>query len=258
MSGTLYGLGVGPGDPELITLKAHRLLKSCSVVAYPAPDTGPSFARRIAAAYFDEGKTEYPIVVPMRVERFPAKSVYDRAAKDIAAILETGDDVAVLCEGDPFFYGSFMYLYERLAGQYRCEIVPGVSSMMAGAAALKRPLAARNDVLTIVPGPLPDDVMARKLDDADAAVIIKVGRHFSRIKKLIERLGLAATAGYLERISLAEERILPLEMVAGPAPYFSMIMIYKGAENWVADLPVATSEAAAADATAVTKEATGG
>ena len=120
MTGTLYGLGVGPGDPELMTLKAHRLLQACRVVAYPAPDTGPSFARSIAADYLGEDKTEYPIVVPMRVERFPARSVYDQAAEDIAAFLRAGEDVAVLGEGDPFFYGSFMYLYERLPGRFDC------------------------------------------------------------------------------------------------------------------------------------------
>ena len=238
MTGRLYGLGVGPGDPELMTLKAHRLLQSCPVVAYPAPDTGPSFARSIAADYLDAERTEYPIIVPMRTERFPAQSVYDQAAADIASFLEGGQDVAVLCEGDPFFYGSFMYLYERLAGRFPCEIVPGVSSMMAGAAALKRPLAARNDVLTVIPGPLPDNDIVQKLDAADAVAIIKIGRHFSRIKNLLEREGLVGNAGYLERISLEQERILPLAAAEGTAPYFSMILVYKGAENWVADLPV--------------------
>lgn len=242
MTGKLYGLGVGPGDPELMTLKAHRLLQTCPVVAYPAPDTGPSFARSIAAEYLTDSKTEYPIVVPMRVERFPAQSVYDSAAKDIAGFLTGGSDVAVLCEGDPFFYGSFMYLYERLAGRFDCEIVPGVSSMMAGAAALKRPLAARNDILTVIPGPLPDEEIRQRLDGADAAVIIKIGRHFRRIRTLLDHQGLVGNAGYLERISLQQERILPLADAEGDAPYFSMILIYKGAENWVADLPVEKSD----------------
>ena len=244
MTGRLYGLGVGPGDPELLTLKAHRLLQTCSIVAYPAPDTGPSFARSIVADYLGSQQMEYPIVIPMRTERFPARSIYDAAAKDLAGHLEAGRDVAVLCEGDPFFYGSFMYLYERLAGRFDCEIVPGVSSIMAGAAALKRPLAARNDVLTVIPGPLPDEAIAEKLSAADAAVIIKVGRHFERIKALIADLGLTGHAGYLERISLADERILPLDAAGGAAPYFSMILVYKGAEDWVSSLPVIEREAA--------------
>ena len=144
----------------------------------------------------------------------------------------------MLCEGDPFFYGSFMYLYERLAGRFSCEIVPGVSSMIAGAAALKRPLAARNDVLSVVPAPLDDAQIAEKLIAADAAVIIKIGRHFKRIVALLETLKLVSYAGYLERVSLPEERILPLAEAGDRAPYFSMILIYKGSENWVADLPL--------------------
>jgi len=145
----------------------------------------------------------------------------------------------VLCEGDPFFYGSFMYLFERLAGAYPCEIVPGISSIMAGAAAIKRPLAARNDVLTVVPGPLENDRMERLLAGTDAAVIIKIGRHFSRIRALLAEMGLLSSAGYLERVSLAEERLLPLASVAeDSAPYFSMIMIYRGAEDWIAGSPL--------------------
>lgn len=238
MSGTLYGLGVGPGDPELLTLKADRLLRAAPVVAYPAPDTGSSFARQIVAETISADQIEIPIIVPMRVERFPARRVYDEAARVIAEHLQSGRDVAVLCEGDPFFYGSFMYLYERLADRFSCEIVPGVSSMMASAAALRRPLAARNDVLCVVPGPLSDADIESRLAAADAVAIIKIGRHFSRIVSLLEKLNLVSCAGYLERVSLPEERILPLSQAGDSAPYFSMILIYKGSEDWVADLPL--------------------
>jgi len=238
MSGTLFGLGVGPGDPELLTLKADRLLRAAPVVAYPAPDTGPSFARQIVAQTISADQIEIPIVVPMRVDRFPARQVYDQASNAIADHLRGGRDVAVLCEGDPFFYGSFMYLYERLADRFPCEIVPGVSSMMASAAALRRPLAARNDVLSVIPGPLPDAEIEARLDSADAVAIIKIGRHFNRIVSLLEKLNLVSCAGYLERVSLPEERILPLSEAGDHAPYFSMILIYKGSEDWVSDLPL--------------------
>ncbi|MFZ2101182.1 MAG: precorrin-2 C(20)-methyltransferase [Oricola sp.] len=238
MKGTLYGLGVGPGDPELLTLKAHRILCAAPVVAYPAPDTGDSFARAIVAGYLSGGQIEVPIVVPMRTERFPAAEVYDKAADEVAAHLEAGRDVAVLCEGDPFFYGSFMYLFKRLGGRYPAQIVPGVSSVMASAAAMQKPLAARNDVLTVVPGPLSDPEMEVLLRAADAIAIMKVGRHFNRIKALLDRLGLLDMAGYCERVSRAEERVLPLAHVdADSAPYFSMILIYKGAEDWIRALP---------------------
>jgi precorrin-2/cobalt-factor-2 C20-methyltransferase len=230
MTGTLYGLGVGPGDPELITLKAWRILRAAPVIAYPAPDTGPSFARAIVAGHLPGGQEEIAIVIPMRVERFPGQAIYDAAAETIAARLDAGQDVAVLCEGDPFFYGSFMYLFERLAGRYPAEIVPGIASVTAAAAALGRPLAARNDVLTIIPGPLDDDAIAACIAGADGFAIMKLGRHFARVKALLETLGLTGACAYCERVSLPEQRILPLAEAGGEAPYFSMILGYRGAE----------------------------
>ena len=233
MTGKLYGIGLGPGDPELLTLKAHRILTSAPVVAYPAPDTGDSFARRIAAPYLSSRQIEIPIIVPMRVERFPAQEIYERAAVEIAVHLDAGRDVAVLCEGDSFFYGSFMYLFERMASHYETEVVPGVSSIMAGAAAFGRPLAARNDVLSVIPGPLDDATMTARIEAADAVAIIKLGRHFPRIRALIDALGLTARAAYVERVSLTEQRVMPLsELPEDTAPYFSMILIYKGAESY--------------------------
>lgn len=241
MSGTLYGIGVGPGDPELLTLKAHRILTSAKVVAYPAPDDGNSFARAIVAQYMLPDQIEIPIVIPMRVERFPAQNIYDKAATEIAGYLDAGGDVVVLCEGDPFFYGSFMYLFERLSDGYSVEVVPGISSLMASAAALQRPLAARNDVLTVLPGPLPDDRILAGLETSDAIAIIKVGRHFKRLCGLIEQAGLTGNAGYLERVTLENQQVIPLsEVDADKAPYFSIILIYKGSENWIAKSSVPT------------------
>lgn len=233
MSGKLYGLGLGPGDPELITLKAHRILTSAPVIAYPAPDTGPSFARQIAAPYLRADQLEVPMIVPMRVERFPAQEIYDAAAMTLSHHLDAGSDVAVLCEGDPFFYGSFMYLFERLAHRYPTEVVPGVSSMMAAAAAYGRPLAARNDVLSVLPGPMDDADLSSRIESASAVAIIKLGRHFARIRTLIASMGLAQHAGYVERVSLANQKVMPLaDLSEDVAPYFSMILIYKGAEGW--------------------------
>ncbi len=240
MSGTLYGIGVGPGDPELLTLKAHRILREAYVVAYPQPDDGPSFARAIVSHFLTAEQLEIPITVPMDTKRHPAKAVYDAAAETIAHHLDAGSNVVVLCEGDPFFYGSFMYLHERLANRYPVQIVPGVSSVMAAAAAIGRPLAARNDVLTIVPGPLDDGKIRAQLEQSDAVAIIKLGRHFGRIKALISEMGLMANAAYVERVSLENQKLMPLEEAGGEAPYFSMILIYKGAEKWVLDLPQGT------------------
>ncbi|GHB24021.1 hypothetical protein GCM10007094_09990 [Pseudovibrio japonicus] len=233
MTGTLYGVGLGPGDPELLTIKAHRLICSAKTIAYPAAVGVPSFARQIASQYIQEGTTEIPIEMPMKVERFPAKEIYDQAAETISRKLQTGEDVVVLCEGDPFLYGSFMYLYERLRFDFNCEIVPGVSSINACAAALGRPLAARNDVLTIIPGPLEDEQLQHRIEQSDAFVIMKVGRHLPRVKTLLEKLGLLGAAGYVERATLPEMVVTPLvDYPNETAPYFSMIIVYKGDEAW--------------------------
>ncbi len=233
MTGTLFGIGVGPGDPELMTLKAHRLISEAKVIAYPAPDSGDSFARSIAADAIAPNAIEIPMVVPMRVERFPAQDVYATAAITIAEHLEAGRDVVVLCEGDPFFYGSFMYLFARLSGRFKTEIVPGVSSLAACSAALARPLTARNDTLTVLPGPLDDDAMRDRIDSAEAIAIMKVGRHLPRLRALLDDMGLTKRAGYIERASLPAQVVLPLADAPEAAPYFSMILIYKGDDPWL-------------------------
>lgn len=233
MSGTLFGVGLGPGDPDLMTRKAFRLIQSARVVAYPAPDTGPSFARMIAADAIPADAIEIPMIVPMRLDRFPAQQSYAEAAEAIAAHLDRGTDVVVLCEGDPFFYGSFMYLFTRLAADYRVEVVPGVSSLGACAAALQQPLVARNDCLTILPGPLGDDALRRKITEADAISIMKVGRHLPRLRALIADMGLLDRSGYIERASTPEQRVCALRDAPEMAPYFSMILITKGRDPWL-------------------------
>src|SRR5512134_1721075 len=145
--GTLYGLGIGPGDPDLITVKARDILARVPVIAYPAPEGGESLARAIAAPHVPAGRIEIVIETPMAAERFPAGEVYDRFAAILSEHLTAGRDVAVLCEGDPFFYGSFMYLYQRLAAAHPTVVVPGVSSLTAVAAVAGVPLASRNEVL---------------------------------------------------------------------------------------------------------------
>ena len=233
VTGTLFGVGVGPGDPELMTLKAHRLISSASVVAYPAPDTGESFAREIASAAIRADAVEIPMIVPMRAERFPAQKVYGEAATEIARHLAAGRDVVVLCEGDPLFYGSFMYLLVRLTERFPVEIVPGVSSLGACAAALGRPLVARNDVLTVLPGPLPDHALRPRIEAAETIAIMKVGRHLPRLRALLDDMGLGEGAGYVERASLPAAAVTPLSVAPVAAPYFSMILVTKGNDPWL-------------------------
>ena len=233
MTGTLYGLGVGPGDPELITVKALRLLQAAPVIAYPAPETGESLARSIVAPHLNGTALEVPIRMPMLTARFPAQEVYDWAVGELGAHLAEGRDVAVLCEGDPFFYGSFMYLFARMAERFRVEVVPGVSSLTACAAALGAPLASRNDVLTVIPAPLPEAELKARLAGVESAAIIKVGRHFEKLRRLLTELGLADQACYIEHATMASQRILPLDAVAPEGvPYFSMILLHKRGAAW--------------------------
>lgn len=232
-AGTLYGLGVGPGDPELMTLKAVRLLATAPVVAYPAPNGEASLARKIAKAHLPAGAVEIAVDLPMSTERAPARAAYQAAAQEIAGHLDQGRDVAFLCEGDPFFYGSFMYLFALLAGRYPAEVVPGVTSLTACAAAIRRPLAARNEVLKILPAPLSEARLEAELKSAEAAAIVKVGRHFDKVRGVLRRLGLAERAAIVEAATRDDERVRPLEAIPeGDRPYFSTILVYAGEEGW--------------------------
>jgi precorrin-2/cobalt-factor-2 C20-methyltransferase len=233
MTGIVYGVGVGPGDPELLTLKAARLIRSADLIAYPAPEEGPSFARQIAAPHIPSDMTELPIRMNIGDGRFPKDDVYDDAAEAIIGAVLNGKQVTVLCEGDPFFYGSFMYLFARLASRCRVEVVPGVSSLMACAIASRGALAARNDVLTVIPAPLPEVDLRRRLVEVEAAAIIKVGRHFAKVRKVLTELNLADRARYVEHATLASERVLPLNEVAADAvPYFSMLLVHRRGDAW--------------------------
>lgn len=223
--GTLFGVGVGPGDPDLLTLKAVKIIDASPVIAYPAPDTGDSLARAIAAPHIPAGKTEIAIRTPMIPGPYPNNAVYDRYAAEISAHLSAGRDVAVLCEGDPFLYGSFMYLFLRLAADFPARVVPGVSSLGACAAAAGAPLVSRNQVLTVLPAPLPEAELESRLKTCEAAAIMKVGRHLPKVKAVLARLGRLAGAQYVEHATMAGERVLPLADAPDTAPYFSMVLV---------------------------------
>jgi precorrin-2/cobalt-factor-2 C20-methyltransferase len=233
MTGTAIGIGVGPGDPELMTLKGARILSGISVVAYPAPETGDSLARQIAGSHLPQDATEIIIRMPLSANRFPVEVVYVRAAEEIGVHLGAGRDVAILCEGDPFFYGSFMYLFARLAKNWPVEVVPGVSSLTACAAVSRKALAALNDVLTVLPATLPNEVLRERLTATDAAAIIKVGRHLPRVRTLLTDMGLADQAEYIEHATMEDEDHSTLnELGDAKAPYFSMILLHRRGNAW--------------------------
>jgi precorrin-2/cobalt-factor-2 C20-methyltransferase len=224
-SGKLYGLGLGPGDPELLTLKAYRILQAVPVVAYPASPDGRCISRSIVAEYLKPEQIEIPMVLPFKLEE-SSQPYYDKMAVDIAEHLSAGRDVAVLCEGDPFFFGTFMYTFNRLSDRFPTEVVPGVSSVMASAGMLGSPLTYRNDVFMALMGTLPAEVIADRLRGADAAVIMKLGRNFAKVIGVLKEVGLFDRALYIERATTTRQNIVPIKDVdPAQVPYFAMIVI---------------------------------
>lgn len=233
-SGHLYGIGVGPGDPELMSLKADRLIRSTGTVAYFAAKGRPSNARRVAEHLLTPDHREIRIEYPVTVEALrPDESYedlliecYDEAADRVAAELDAGHDVAVICEGDPFFYGSYMYLHNRLANRYDTTVVPGISSPVAGSAALSRPLVCGTEVVSVLSAVLPEEELKSALAACDAAVIIKVGRNLPKVRSALESLDLMGRAFYVERATWAEQQVSPLaDADTHGAPYFSMVVV---------------------------------
>lgn len=237
--GRLLGLSVGPGDPELITVKALRLLRAAPVVAYFVAKAKASKGQGgnafgIVAEHLDPAQQLLPLVYPVTTEKLePPLSYedviadfYDTAAEQVAEHLDAGRDVAVICEGDAFFFGSYMYLHDRLADRYEAEVVPGVCSMLGGAAALGSPLVYRNQSLLVLSGVLSEEELTERLSAAEAAVVMKLGRNFDKVRRVLERLGLAERALYIERATMAQQRVLALDEVDPMAsPYFSLILV---------------------------------
>ena len=225
MAGQLYGIGLGPGDPELVTVKGLRLLRTVPVVAYPAPLDGESFARSIVAEWLQPTQREIAIAFPMRPGPPPA-DIYDAAAATLAGELEAGNDVAFLCQGDPFFYGTFAAIFTRLAPRYRVTVVPGVSSLTACAAVAGIPLAQRNETVTVIPATLAEAELSRRLAAAETAAVIKLGRHIGKLRRVLTALGRLEGAVYVERATQDRQRIAPLaDIESDNVPYFAMALV---------------------------------
>jgi precorrin-2 C20-methyltransferase/precorrin-3B C17-methyltransferase len=234
VTGRLYGVGLGPGDPELVTVKAARLIGAADVVAFHAARHGRSVARALAAPYLRGDQIEELLVYPVTTEttdhpggyQGAIDEFYEEAAARLAAHLDAGRDVVVLAEGDPFFYGSYMHMHKRLAHRYPTEVVPGVTSVSGAAAVLGRPLVERDEVLTVLPGTLPAEELAEWLATTDSAAVLKLGRTFPAVREAFEAAGVLDRALYVERATTQQQRVLPLADVdPATVPYFSLALL---------------------------------
>lgn len=234
MTGRLYGVGVGPGDPELITRKAARLIASAEVIAYHQGPGKASNARRIAAELIDAQVIEEVLEYPVTTGQTDHQGGYAGAMADfyaeceqrLSGHLRRGRTVVVLAEGDPMFYGSFMYLHDRLADTFTTEIVPGVPAFAAATAAAATPLIRHSDALAVLSGTMPEPELARRLADTNGAVIMKLGRTFPAVRSALAQAGRLEGAVYVERASTPQQRCVPVTDVdPETVPYFSLIIV---------------------------------
>lgn len=232
--GTLYGVGVGPGEREYLTLRAACVIAEADVIAYFAKKGGAGNARGIVGALVPERRIELPMHYPMTTERSPHDPVYraelaafyEASCARLAGELKAGRSVAVLSEGDPLFYGSFMHLWRRLVGRFPVEVVPGVTGMSGCWTRAQVPMTWGDDTLVVLPGTLAEDRLVTALSGADAAVVMKLGRHLPKVRRAITAAGLADRAVYVERGTMSGERVVPLrDKSDDEAPYFSIVLV---------------------------------
>jgi len=233
-TGRLIGVGVGPGDPGLLTLNAIAALSEADVIAHLAKTGNASNARTIAAKHFRPGVEELSLLYPVTTEipkedasyRETLRAFYDGAAAQIAAYLDRCHTVAVIAEGDPLFYGSYMHLHVRLARRYPTEVIAGVTGMSGCWSAIGEPIAQGDDVFTVLPGALPEYELERRLADADAAVVMKIGRHLAKVRRALDRAGRLERAIYVERGTMTNAAIMPLiDKLDTYAPYFAIVLV---------------------------------
>jgi precorrin-2 C20-methyltransferase/precorrin-3B C17-methyltransferase len=258
--GILYGVGLGPGDPELVTVKAARLIGAADVIAYHSARHGRSVARSIAEPYLRAGQIEEQLVYPVTTEttdhpggyEAAIEEFYAAAAARLAAHLAAGRDVVLLAEGDPLFYSSYMHMHKRISGRYRTEIVPGVTSVSAASAALAMPLVEGNDVLTVLPGTLGRQELTERLRGSGAAAVMKIGRSYEAVRAALKDSGRLEAAYYVERASGGERQVIERAGEVDPAgvPYMSLVLL-AGAEAAGQPAEAVPAEAVPADVSEV-------
>ncbi|QWW71234.1 precorrin-2 C(20)-methyltransferase [Rhizobium sp. WYJ-E13] len=234
MSGHLIGVGTGPGDPELLTLKAVRAIESADVIAYFAKEGRGGNGRAIVEHLLKPGVELLPLYYPVTTEldksdplyQSRTTGFYNDSADALARHLDAGRTVAVLSEGDPLFYGSYMHLHVRLSQRYPTEVIPGISAMSGCWSLAGMPIVQGDDVLSVLPGTMTEQELTRRLTDTEAAVIMKVGRNLPKIRRALRAAGRLGDALYVERGTMANAAMVKLaERDEGEAPYFSLVLV---------------------------------
>ncbi|QTF91569.1 precorrin-2 C(20)-methyltransferase [Halomonas sp. BM-2019] len=232
--GTIHGVGLGPGSQDLMSVRADRLIRGASHVAYFRKKGRSGHARRIVEGLLAPDVIELPMEYPVTTEipfddpRYKAllAAFYERHVAQLAEIAEAGQDVVVLCEGDPFFYGSFMHLYRRLEGRVPVAVVPGITGMSAAWTATGRPVTWGDDILTVLMGTLPEQALVERMTQTDALVVMKIGRNLDKLRRALARAGREDEAWLIEYAAMPQERVVPFREAGDGVPYFSILVIH--------------------------------
>lgn len=232
--GTIHGVGLGPGAPDLLSVRADRLVRGGRHIAYFRKAGRPGQARRIADGMLRADAIELPMEYPVTTEipvsdpRYNAilSAFYAECTDRLLALARSGEDVVVLCEGDPFFYGSFMHLHARLSGQVPVAVVPGITGMAGAWNATCQPITWGDDVLTIAMATLPEDELFRRIRDTDALVVMKIGRNLAKLRRAVAAAGREHEAWLVEHAAMPEQRVTPLAEATQVTPYFSILLIH--------------------------------
>ena len=231
--GKIICAGLGPGDPDLMSLRSYRAIQAARHIAYFRKAGYEGQARRLVDGMLPEGATEYPMEYPVTTEiHFTDPeynrilgAFYDEWADTLAEMAKT-DDVVVLCEGDPFLYGSFMHLHIRLEGRAEVEIIPGITGMSGCWTATGQPITWGDDVLTVAMATLSEDDLATRAANTDALVIMKIGRNLPKLRRALERAGRLEDAWLVERGTMTDQTVQKLTDVTGKVPYFSIVILH--------------------------------
>jgi len=234
-TGTVYGVGLGPGAQDLLSVRADRLVRNAKHVAFFRKAGRPGQARRIVDVMLADNAIEFPMEYPVTTEipltdpRYNEilSAFYADCTDHLRSLAEKGEDVVVLCEGDPFFYGSFMHLYTRLKPHVPVQVVPAITGMSGAWTATGAPITWGDDILTVLMGTLDEDTLAERMEQADALVVMKIGRNLPKVRRALEATGKAARAVLVEFASMDGQRVRPLsEVGCEPMPYFSIIIVH--------------------------------